>query len=67
MLIAKYFKPILIAVWENLEGILRTKGRDYGVIKYSLVIIAVISHTSTSFICISSAYIKSASFTLFIN
>ena len=27
-LIARYFKPILMAVQKNLKGILRTKGRD---------------------------------------
>ena len=59
MLIVRYFKPILITVRENLEGILRTKGRDQGVIKYSLAIIAIISYISASFVRARSVRVSS--------
>ena len=56
MPIARYSKPILIIVQENLEGISKTKGRDQGVIKYSSAITATISYTSVRSVYIRSVY-----------
>ena len=42
-----------MTIQENLKGILRTKGRDQGVIKYSLAIIATTSYISASFVRVS--------------
>ena len=54
----RYFRPILMAVWKSLEGILRTKKKDQEVIKCSSTI-TVISYTYAS-----STYISFTSFTL---
>ena len=61
-LIVRYSRPILTTVRKSLKGILRTKGRDQGVIKRSLAVTATTSYTTAS-----SVRASSASLTLFVN
>ena len=62
MPIVRYSRPISTTVRKSLKGTSRIKGRDQGVIKYSLVIIITISYINAS-----SVRVSFASFTLFIN